>query len=93
MSRMRRLTACVLTACLSFSLVSCGSLGKPALEKIEEISGELGIDDPVQEVMQAGRRTIPGRRPPGHLPGQRRSPRLLMLRVPGQKRRNRKRFL
>ena len=59
MSRMRRLTACVLTACLSFSLVSCGSLGKPALEKIEEISGELGIDDPVQEVMQLAEDVLP----------------------------------
>ena len=59
MNRMKRLTACVLTACLSFSLVSCGSLGKPALEKIEEISGELGIDDPVQEVMQLAEEVLP----------------------------------
>ena len=59
MNRMKRLTACVLTACLSFSLVSCGSLGKPALEKIEEISGELGIDDPVQEVMQLAEDVLP----------------------------------
>ena len=59
MNGMKRLTACVLTACLSFSLVSCGSLGKPALEKIEEISGELGIDDPVQEVMQLAEDVLP----------------------------------
>ena len=59
MNGMKRLTACVLTACLSFSLVSCGSLGKPALEKIEEISGELGIDDPVQEVMQLAEDILP----------------------------------
>ena len=82
MNGMKRLTACILTACLSFSLVSCGSIGKPALEKIEEISGELGIDDPVQEVIQLAEDV---------LPEQRLNPRIRILRLPGQKHRNRNR--
>ncbi|MBQ7534974.1 MAG: DUF3160 domain-containing protein [Stomatobaculum sp.] len=59
MNSMKRLTACVLTACLSLSLVSCGSLGKPALEKIEEISGGLGLEEPVHEAIQIAEELIP----------------------------------
>ena len=46
MNFLKRLTVCVLTICLSFSLISCGNIGRPVLEKIDEISSGLGISLP-----------------------------------------------
>ena len=46
MNFLKRLTVCILTICLSFSLISCGNIGRPVLEKIDEISSGLGISLP-----------------------------------------------
>lgn len=61
--RIYRFSACLMSACLALPLFSCGRIARPAVEKIEEVSEDLGIDGPVHSVIEAAESVIPGLAP------------------------------